>query len=107
FFSSRRRHTRLVSDWSSDVCSSDLERLDGDTLAQPQRARALGAVQLVARDRDRVDAERRDVDRDLAERLCGVDVDVRIRRARAGSEEGREGKGGNAGRGPGTAKKTR
>src|SRR5262249_57900724 len=25
FFSSRRRHTRLVSDWSSDVCSSDLE----------------------------------------------------------------------------------
>src|ERR1019366_10426307 len=22
-FSSRRRHTRLVSDWSSDVCSSD------------------------------------------------------------------------------------
>src|SRR5437016_8850069 len=26
FFSSRRRHTRLVSDWSSDVCSSDLCR---------------------------------------------------------------------------------
>src|ERR1019366_9559010 len=24
FFSSRRRHTRSVSDWSSDVCSSDL-----------------------------------------------------------------------------------
>ena len=24
FFSSRRRHTRLVRDWSSDVCSSDL-----------------------------------------------------------------------------------
>ena len=27
-FSSRRRHTRLVSDWSSDVCSSDLEKRD-------------------------------------------------------------------------------
>src|SRR5258706_9793034 len=27
FFSSRRRHTRLVSDWSSDVCSSDLRLL--------------------------------------------------------------------------------
>src|ERR1019366_4854696 len=27
FFSSRRRHTRLVSDWSSDVCSSDLVRV--------------------------------------------------------------------------------
>src|SRR5919205_1045506 len=27
FFSSRRRHTRSLCDWSSDVCSSDL--LDG------------------------------------------------------------------------------
>src|SRR5260370_26162096 len=25
FFSSRRRHTRFKCDWSSDVCSSDLE----------------------------------------------------------------------------------
>src|ERR1019366_8824559 len=33
FFSIRRRHTRLVSDWSSDVCSSDLQFL--------QRARDL------------------------------------------------------------------
>src|SRR5947199_3724113 len=24
FFSSRRRHTRCLSDWSSDACSSDL-----------------------------------------------------------------------------------
>src|SRR5205807_5909780 len=27
FFSSRRRHTRLQGDWSSDVCSSDLVML--------------------------------------------------------------------------------
>src|SRR5256885_3222727 len=27
FFSSRRRHTRLQGDWSSDVCSSDLETM--------------------------------------------------------------------------------
>src|SRR4051812_49769495 len=27
FFSSRRRHTRLTCDWSSDVCSSDLRRI--------------------------------------------------------------------------------
>src|SRR5438045_8754116 len=27
FFSSRRRHTRCLSDWSSDVCSSDLLNL--------------------------------------------------------------------------------
>src|SRR5260370_21837876 len=28
FFSSRRRHTRFKCDWSSDVCSSDLENYD-------------------------------------------------------------------------------
>src|SRR2546427_7343593 len=28
FFSSRRRHTRFDCDWSSDVCSSDLDALD-------------------------------------------------------------------------------
>src|SRR2546430_4387303 len=27
FFSSRRRHTRFDCDWSSDVCSSDLQRV--------------------------------------------------------------------------------
>src|SRR5262249_59172376 len=30
FFASRRRHTRLVSDWSSDVCSSDLRAAERD-----------------------------------------------------------------------------
>src|SRR5258706_5943044 len=35
FFSSRRRHTRLVSDWSSDVCSSDLVRLKHQHACQP------------------------------------------------------------------------
>src|SRR5690606_29337303 len=28
FFSSRRRHTRFSRDWSSDVCSSDLDIID-------------------------------------------------------------------------------
>src|SRR5438034_9037150 len=28
FFSSRRRHTRSLCDWSSDVCSSDLHFVD-------------------------------------------------------------------------------
>src|SRR5690606_18112377 len=32
FFSSRRRHTRFSRDWSSDVCSSDLERLGNTVL---------------------------------------------------------------------------
>src|SRR5262245_2369813 len=45
FFSSRRRHTRCLSDWSSDVCSSDLLRRDplwGDSYHQlsVKRARA-------------------------------------------------------------------
>src|SRR5256885_9926621 len=34
FFSSRRRHTRLQGDWSSDVCSSDLRvGIDVDCVA--------------------------------------------------------------------------
>src|SRR5574341_1966228 len=32
FFSSRRPHTRLVGDWSSDVCSSDLLAAPGEAL---------------------------------------------------------------------------
>src|SRR6266446_7778185 len=32
FFSSRRRHTRLQGDWSSDVCSSDLEWVKGKSV---------------------------------------------------------------------------
>src|SRR2546422_4718773 len=32
FFSSRRRHTRCSRDWSSDVCSSDLDHLVLDLL---------------------------------------------------------------------------
>src|SRR5258706_4453798 len=40
FFSSRRRHTRLVSDWSSDVCSSDL------SLGRPKTAMVAFGKQL-------------------------------------------------------------
>src|SRR5437879_10409270 len=39
FFSSRRRHTRYIGDWSSDVCSSDLtlgKRRHGHS-GRPQR----------------------------------------------------------------------
>src|SRR5215211_2242648 len=32
FFSSRRRHTRSLCDWSSDVCSSDLFVAEGERL---------------------------------------------------------------------------
>src|SRR3989454_4773242 len=47
FFSSRRRHTRLQGDWSSDVCSSDLDDLHADAVRRllPRvRRRALGRL---------------------------------------------------------------
>src|SRR5256885_7840077 len=42
FFSSRRRHTRLQGDWSSDVCSSDLSLVvsdERDFVVERQRLR--------------------------------------------------------------------
>src|SRR5437762_9547681 len=39
FFSSRRRHTRYIGDWSSDVCSSDLGK--SRTARSPVSARRL------------------------------------------------------------------
>src|SRR2546426_12224743 len=43
FFSSRRRHTRLQGDWSSDVCSSDL-LFAGDRYPPSAPAPAAGLV---------------------------------------------------------------
>src|SRR5947209_9743027 len=64
FFSSRRRHTRYWRDWSSDVCSSDLDRPSpgsGRALAEAEAAdryRVLGDLVLTyaraARPRDPV-----------------------------------------------------
>src|SRR5438045_9762412 len=48
FFSSRRRHTRCLSDWSSDVCSSDL--LACTTLHVGQAKAAELAAALTAED---------------------------------------------------------
>src|SRR5436190_3625908 len=42
FFSSRRRHTRSLCDWSSDVCSSDLA-----AFGKHQHAVAVGEAPLV------------------------------------------------------------
>src|SRR5437762_6744451 len=44
FFSSRRRHTRYIGDWSSDVCSSDLLAAEHRTGPEPSRGRAARAV---------------------------------------------------------------
>src|SRR5436853_1491200 len=47
FFSSRRRHTRCLSDWSSDVCSSDLDDVGCSTpcSAHVTRQPCFGLVQ--------------------------------------------------------------
>src|SRR5699024_12010681 len=42
FFSSRRRHTRSKRDWSSDVCSSDLDTLLEDNHKLRDHLKKLG-----------------------------------------------------------------
>src|SRR5438093_9522510 len=66
FFSSRRRHTRLVSDWSSDVCSSDLPKLS--------RARAAGAPVHLGRTSG------------MADGLLAVQIGTRSEERRVGKE---------------------
>src|SRR5690349_19007275 len=44
FFSSRRRHTRSLRDWSSDVCSSDLVHRRGGHLPHAVSERSAGHV---------------------------------------------------------------
>ena len=48
FFSSRRRHTRYIGDWSSDVCSSDLanrEAIRSLNLSRSQMQELRGVMQ--------------------------------------------------------------
>src|SRR5437762_7135679 len=46
FFSSRRRHTRYIGDWSSDVCSSDLRCMTWLYRNDVGRVARYGTVQL-------------------------------------------------------------
>src|SRR5437764_13857230 len=48
FFSSRRRHTRYIGDWSSDVCSSDLFALPVEEVENIRQAAELHDVGKVA-----------------------------------------------------------
>src|SRR5262249_57384300 len=88
FFSSRRRHTRLVSDWSSDVCSSDLCSTEIDL-----RNRALIAFTLLTGARDGAIASLKLKHVDIAEgRLVQDAREVLTKR----SEERRVGKEGRS-----------
>src|SRR5437868_13101195 len=44
FFSNRRRHTRSIRDWSSDVCSSDLLQRRGALAGTEQRRQPSGIL---------------------------------------------------------------
>src|SRR5205085_8864237 len=67
FFSSRRRHTRFDCDWSSDVCSSDL---DADAIRH-----LLGFLDVV-RGEDDGDAGAAQAAYDLPHVLAQLDVDT-------------------------------
>src|SRR5690606_39291152 len=93
-FSSRRRHTRFSRDWSSDVCSSDLEvhlALDAEHLVRerqvaPDQA-AVGALLLLGDVRVRLDVQVVVADLDLRGLLDLVDlVDARSEERRVGKE---------------------
>src|SRR2546430_10000721 len=68
FFSSRRRHTRFDCDWSSDVCSSDLQQgylrvwIDNELVRvddDPKKIKRLGARVQVIQDRIAITIENR------------------------------------------------
>src|SRR5206468_5991633 len=72
-----RRHTRSDRDWSSDVCSSDLEA----AAVLPHRALLDGRN--LARDRCGEPGQHSEVERDLGDREAG---DTRVDRQRIGLE---------------------
>src|SRR5438045_9704652 len=80
FFSSRRRHTRCLSDWSSDVCSSDLE--PGHREASAAAARNAAA--------DRLKSRAAGDDTRSEERRVGKGVDLGGRRIIKKKKENKE-----------------
>src|SRR6266487_5236302 len=71
FFSSRRRHTRWTGDWSSDVCSSDLDADEEAGNAGPDRV--LEAID------EHPERERQRADIGLADPARAVNLDQRGR----------------------------
>src|SRR3989454_4517430 len=80
FFSSRRRHTRLQGDWSSDVCSSDLpspaaRAARGSEEVRVEQVRLIQTPQGVARLGERVEHRGRESERIEAEGVSRVRLD--------------------------------
>src|SRR5206468_9271331 len=92
-FSSRRRHTSSDRDWSSDVCSSDLEHTavtsNGALPAPspPARSRAVSGLSSISRTRAGMDVLLPEGDDHLAQGLHARRLDAELR-----SEERRVGK---------------
>src|SRR5208337_2589904 len=57
FFSSRRRHTRYIGDWSSDVCSSDLDLIVFPSASEIRPDMGVKLVSIQGRYRSGINAE--------------------------------------------------
>src|SRR5256885_12953284 len=88
FFSSRRRHTRLQGDWSSDVCSSDLVDVEDGDFAAGGRHIGVGgeATDVVVGLRSWLGIKDIDI---VVFREFGVDTDVERSEERRVGKEGR------------------
>src|SRR5437879_13689401 len=85
FFSSRRRHTRYIGDWSSDVCSSDLV---ADTTAERNSARGEHHRYRFARSqRDHRRSEERRVGKECRSRWWPYHEKKKTRKSRRRKEE--------------------
>src|SRR5207302_7160535 len=87
FFSSRRRHTRFSRDWSSDVCSSDLDRREAGS-----QQRKKGRLRPLQTEADLVVTASNDFFEVSVPRLAGIDAQLLTRLAGWRSEERRVGK---------------
>src|SRR4051812_50065849 len=99
FFSSRRRHTILTCDWSSDVCSSDLNEAEPFRCAQgaeglraTDAAERLGLVQH-PRLASRLRSEERRVGKECRSRWAPYHLKKKTRERWCGGGSARSGRG--------------
>src|SRR2546430_7433425 len=87
FFSSRRRHTRFDCDWSSDVCSSDLElRKRFAELELPEAAKKEVERELQRLERANRDSMEAQVIRTYLETMAELPWNKRSEERRVGKE---------------------